>query len=74
METIAERQVRGSDGPGQGGVGYNWTPLGASFTSVTSRSKMLKEAVLVYLTDNLNMVIAPFSRGTRDKMKDTEER
>lgn len=55
LETIAERQVRGGDGPGQGGVGYNWTPLGASFTSVISRSKMLKEAILVYLTGNLNM-------------------
>lgn len=30
VETIAELQVRGGDGLGQGGVGYKWTHLGAS--------------------------------------------
>lgn len=65
LETVAELQVRHGDGLGQGGVGYKWTHLAAS---MFLRCKILNEAMLDYPTDSLG-IIAPLSRGTRDKKK-----
>ena len=34
LETVEEFQLRDGDGLGQGGAGYQWTPVGASFATV----------------------------------------